>query len=165
METIFSKTYKYLKNILVYKPPHTPTPFVLDDKSDKTKAKSSMRLENGLVGQAEELQILLRQAKQLKEVLEMAAKNLKAGQFTHLTQMKTVVKKLAAIKSERSPVRLAYDAVSQPDDRQVSAVLAENRALLEKLYKLPHNKDIIIRNLILPFAPPIKAILVFLDGM
>lgn len=165
METIFSKTYNYLKNILVYKPPHTPTPFVLDDKSDKTQAKSSMRLENGLVGQAEELQILLRQAKQLKEVLEMAAKNLKAGQFTHLAQMKTVVKKLAAIKAERSPVRLAYDAVSQPDDRQVSAVLAENRALLEKLYKLPHNKDIIIRNLILPFSPPIKAILVFLDGM
>ncbi len=165
METIFSKTYKYLKNILVYQPPHTPTPFVLDDRLDQKQQNSSLRLENGLVGPAEELQILLRQAKQLKEVLEMAAKHLKPGQFTHLKQMKAVVKKLAAIKAERSPVRLAYDAASHPDNRQVSGVLAENRALLEKLYKLPHNRDLIIRNLILPFAPPIKAMLVFLDGM
>lgn len=165
MDTIFSKTFNYLKKILVYKPSRTPAPFVLNEKPDEGRTNSNLHLDNRLEGPTEELQMLLRQAKQLKEILEMASKSLKEGQVPHLTQLKAVVRKLTEISSERSPVRLAYDAVSQPNDRQVSGVLAENRAILEKLYRLPHNKDIIIRNLTLPFAPPVKAILVFLDGM
>lgn len=165
METIFSKTFNYVKKLLVYTPPCIPAPFVLADNSDKQQNSSSLHSQDGLKQSAAELQILIRQAKQVKECLELATANLNSGQSSQLAQLKAIIDKLAGIQAESSWVRLAYDAASKLDERQVSAVLAENRAILEQLYLLPHNKDIIIRNLTLPVSPPVKAILVFLDGM
>ncbi|MBP2635931.1 MAG: gerAA 1 [Firmicutes bacterium] len=165
METIFSKSFNYLKKLLVYTPSCTPPPFVLDDQSDQKQALDNIHEKTDLAGPTEQLQILLRQAKHAKDVLEAISTNLKEGHLINPTQIKTLLKKLEENKAETSPVRLAYDAASQPEDREVSALLAENYTILKKLYKLPQNKDIVIRNLTLPLSPPLKAIIVFLDGM
>ena len=166
MDTFLTKTLHYLKKVLVYQPPRTPPPFVLADTTDKIQATDDSPPEKaGLAGSVEELAMLLRQANQLKDSLEQAVGLLQSGQAGALGQVKALFRKVAKTSQERSPVRLAYDAASQLADRQVSAVLTENRATVEKLYHLPRNKDIVIRKLVLPVEPPVDALLVFLDGM
>ncbi|OPX90457.1 MAG: Spore germination protein B1 [Pelotomaculum sp. PtaB.Bin104] len=47
----------------------------------------------------------------------------------------------------------------------VSASLAENRELINKLYGLPENKDIVIRDIVLGTSPVIEGFIVFIDGL
>ncbi|MFA4884758.1 MAG: spore germination protein [Desulfotomaculaceae bacterium] len=52
-----------------------------------------------------------------------------------------------------------------PDNGSVSASLRENKKIIEKLYGLPDNKDIIVRDLIIGTELPTDCFCVFIDGM
>jgi len=51
------------------------------------------------------------------------------------------------------------------DDLSVSASLAENKVLIEQLYGLPKNKDIIVRDIVIGTNPSINGFVVFIDGL
>lgn len=164
VDNIILKVYRYLKDILVYKPPRTPPPFLLEELPSEDK-KSPSAPAAALQGPTEELNILLRQAKSLKDSMEKIAEVLRDGKTPSIDEFKAEYNKLTQLQTEISPARLAYDAVSKPSERQVSANLEENQSVLEKLYQLPKNKDVVIRHLTIPLSPPVKAMMVFLEGM
>lgn len=52
-----------------------------------------------------------------------------------------------------------------PKHLYVSADLETNRVYINKLYILPKNKDIIVRDFYIALDPPLKAFMVFIDGL
>lgn len=52
-----------------------------------------------------------------------------------------------------------------PENLLVDAKLHINREYIEKIYSLPINKDIIVRDFFIASEPPIKAFAVFLEGL
>jgi spore germination protein KA len=52
-----------------------------------------------------------------------------------------------------------------PGQGKISTRLARNREIIECIYGLPANKDIIIRDFSTGTVPPVKSFLVFIDGM
>lgn len=73
-------------------------------------------------------------------------------------------KELGKEKDEGSEKRPESDSSKQPPEK-LSAKLDDNRATLEKMFHLPKNADLIIRNFIVTHNPPIKAIAVFMEGI
>jgi len=51
------------------------------------------------------------------------------------------------------------------DTGKVSTILDRNRAAIEKIYGLPVNRDIVIRDYTIGTEPPVKSFLVYIDGM
>lgn len=49
--------------------------------------------------------------------------------------------------------------------RSVSTSLEENRRIITAIYRLPENKDIVVRELTMGTTPPLKAMLVFMEGL
>lgn len=47
----------------------------------------------------------------------------------------------------------------------MSTSLKENRETIQKLYGLPENKDIVVRNFVLGTQPPVKGFAVYIDGL
>lgn len=162
MDNILTKAFDYLKKILIYKPPHTSLPFVLDERSNEDKEIST---SSSLQGPVDELKILLRHAKLLQEIMEKTREALNRETAGNIDELKAEYNKLTQLQAEISPARLSYDAVSRPSNRQVSANIEENLAIIKKIYQLPQNKDIVIRQLTISLSPPVRAMLVFIDGM
>ena len=52
-----------------------------------------------------------------------------------------------------------------PEELYVDASLDVNKAYLEKLYSLPKNKDIILREFYIALESPLKAFVLFIDGL
>lgn len=69
----------------------------------------------------------------------------------------------------KKPLSLQKAALKEiPDDPEqlrVSADLETNREYINKLYVLPKNKDIIVRDFYIALDPPLKAFMVFIDGL
>lgn len=51
------------------------------------------------------------------------------------------------------------------EDLSVSASLAQNRQLIEALYGLPENKDLVLRDIVLGTSPPVDGFIVFIEGL
>ncbi|NLI13339.1 MAG: spore germination protein [Peptococcaceae bacterium] len=70
-------------------------------------------------------------------------------------------------RSFKKPVRPAEINRDEhlPDNSSVSASLRENKKIIEKLYGLPDNKDIIVRDLVIGTKVPVDCFCVFIDGM
>ena len=56
---------------------------------------------------------------------------------------------------------------SQPDfsEKNISPSLEVNRAIISKLYSLPTNKDIVLREFTLGTTPPVQGFALFIDGL
>lgn len=50
-------------------------------------------------------------------------------------------------------------------DRLLSTSLDENKRLLQQIFRLPENKDLVLRPFAIGTDPPIRALLIFLDGL
>lgn len=67
----------------------------------------------------------------------------------------------------KKPVRPLVMQKEEPAGKyeSVSASLQENKEIIEKLYGLPDNKDIIVRDFVIGTEPCISCFAVFIDGM
>lgn len=75
------------------------------------------------------------------------------------------------VKTRRRPIRKinnknnSGDIKPDSDDDSIKKSLEENRKIVEKIYGLPVNKDIVLREFILGTSPPVKAFMLFIDGL
>lgn len=72
------------------------------------------------------------------------------------------------LKKPRKPLPLHKQKEKRsgkPEDLYVSMDLETNREYLNKIYALSKNKDIIIRDFYIATKPPLKAFLIFIDGL
>jgi len=61
---------------------------------------------------------------------------------------------------------LAYQSgQATTGERSVTTSLEENRKIIEALYHLPLNKDVVIREMDVASDPPVKAMAIFIDGL
>ena len=159
------QVYANMKNILVYQPSNQPDPFVLGETQHEGKDVS----DKPLSGQLEDFQRFeaeLRYAKRLTAFMEKVIQVLRENQWSEKSEpLKAEYKALEKQHSEISTILLSYIGKGVNNESAISTSLEENKKNVEEIYQLPLNKDIVIRKLIIPANPPIKAMLVFMDGL
>ncbi|MEG6584299.1 spore germination protein [Dendrosporobacter sp. 1207_IL3150] len=161
------KVYRYLKDILVYKPSRNSDRFVIDEYKEGAEGDVPPSLPpDGLSKAQKELEVLIRQGKRIAKVMDEAKKVLSKGQQDELKELVTKLKNLESQQTEAEPILLAYDNdKSDLTKREVSHSIEENELIIKELYSVDINKDIVIRHFIIPGIVPVRAMLVFMDGM
>ncbi|MDF2928690.1 spore germination protein [Anaerospora sp.] len=163
--TIITQIYESIKTLLIYKPPQNPKPFVLDEIEKGKSGHSGPRPEDGITSAVRELKTLVDYSRRLEEIMEKSIAAFRGNDLTSIERLPEEVEALKKVKDNTAPVLLSYDAAAQPLDKLVSPLLEENKAIIDRMYSSDINKDILIRRFELGGKQPIKAMLVFLDGM
>ncbi|CUH94966.1 putative membrane protein [Propionispora sp. 2/2-37] len=155
------KIVRLLKRLLVYQPPQLPDPFVLKEKPNKEEPAQTEFTASVL-----QLNRLLEHARQLAAVMEKIVLILKQGKAAQEQEaMIGAASLLEKQQNELIPIMLSYDANIDPKQRTISTKLQENRNVLREIYYLPQNKDAVVRNFMIPSVPPLRAMLVYIDGL
>jgi len=166
MEISFlTKIYNSLKNILVYSPPHNPQAFVLGEGDADHKGIFNDPSHSCSPGQ-QQLERLLGYAQRLAVFMEKVCTMLRAGQWEKWNhELQGEYNLLLQQQEEIQPLQLAYTNSLGMDLRAISISLGENIKILKKIYNVPANTDIIMRSFEIPAKPPLKALLIYIDGM
>lgn len=167
-DNLVFKAYRYVKDLLVYKPSsRTAHRFVLGEykEGEKGDAPSDMP-PDGLTSSKEELEALIRYGNRLATVMEEAQGLLSKSDQKVKAELAAQLKTLEKQQAELEPVLLAYDTnKGDLKKRKLSFSIEENEKIIKQLYFVEINKDIVIRHFIIPGVQPVKAMLVFMDGM
>ena len=159
-----SMAFTSIKNLLVYQPSDEQDLFVLNETKDDKKNTTEKIPSAGLT-RARELDTMLRYAKRLAIFMEKSIEVLRSGQLGDKTEdLKVENKALEKQQAEISAIILSYDS-GEGVKPAISTSLAENKKVIEDIYTLPLNKDIVIRNITIPGQSVVKAMLIFVDGL
>ena len=167
-DNLVFKAYRYLKDLLVYKAPsRTAHRFVLGEYKEGEQGDApSVVPPNGLTSSKEELEALIRYGNRLATVMEEAQGLLSKSDQAVKADLAEQLKILEKQQTELEPILLAYDTnKGDLKKRELSFSIEENEKIIKQLYFVEINKDIVIRHFIIPGVQPIKAMLVFMDGM
>lgn len=152
-----TRVFNTLKNVLVYKPPDTAQPFVLEETSPQQPETQA-----GLQDAAAELDATLRLARRVERSLDQTKTILTSDPSPDkIKAVQKEVQSLEAQTQEISPIPLSYITRKDVRDQSVSASLDENILLINKIFELPDNKDFVIRQFFIPMKPPLRAALLF----
>jgi len=159
-----NKVFTSMKRMFVYQPSDQPAPFVLretkDDKKDFTQELPPLALTS-----VQQFETMLRYAKRLEIFIEKAIEVLRNGQFgDKAEELKIEYAALVKQQGAISAILLSYNS-SEGVEPAISTSLEENQKVIEDIYNLPLNKDVVIRKLTIPGQPAVKAMLVFTDGL
>ena len=158
--------YGKLKQFLTYKPPEKEKDFVLAETSQAERDTYIRRKALGTV--VDRLEDVLDGAKSVAEVMEEAQAQLAKGELDAeaFEKLKIRVARLEERQKEIDPLLLSYQHGNIDVGRQtISASLAENKDVLSRLYHLPKNKDLQLREFELKGKLPVKVMLAYIDGM
>lgn len=163
-ETTIQKVYQAIRDVLVYKEPEFPSRFVLDEHKPDDSVPSMK--QRPLVEMQKEFNVLLRSARRLAVAMEQAKSALESNDAEKLKELSSQLRILERQHQDLSAVYLAYESgKTSPEKQLICSSLDENVKIIEKLYGLPDNKDIIMRSFEIRGPEPQKAMLVYLDGM
>lgn len=163
--TIITQVYEGLKKLLIYKPPKNPKPFVLDEIEKGRSGHSGSDSQAAIMDAVQELKTLVDYSHRMEELIEKSITAFRSNDGAAIERLPEDMAALRKIKDNTAPVLLAYDTAVQPLDKMVSPLLAENKTIIDQMYSSDINKDILIRRFEIGGKQPIKAMLVFLDGM
>ncbi len=161
----FFKILRLLKRVFVYQPPTEPSRFVLGEGADD--GRGGPPAGDGLRSGVTETAALIRFGRRLEVTMAKTGAALAAGEWTE--KRADIASECAALEkqwAELRPVLLAYDAnAGNLAERPVSTSIEENRRIVGELYRLPDNKDVVLREITLGTVPPRRALLVYMEGM
>jgi spore germination protein KA len=113
-----------------------------------------------------ELDALIRYGNRLAQVMEEARELLSSRDLQAKANLTEQLKNLEKQQTELEPILLTYDTnKSDLKKRELSFSIEENEKIIKELYYVEINKDIVIRHFIIPGVKPVKAMLVFMEGM
>lgn len=165
MATLIQKSYRTIRDILVFHEPELPSRFVLNEHKPKDGAPEAEH-NTALQASWREFQILLRAARRLSASIEQAQTALAANDRRRLREIAGQIRKFERQQRDLNPIFLAYESGKEDQtQRLISASLEENIVVIKHLYSLPENKDLIIRPLEIRGRQPRKATLLYLEGM
>ncbi|HWR45457.1 spore germination protein [Sporomusa sp.] len=169
------KMYRFVKSLLVYQPPTQAAPFVLEEtaKEKPTTGKSPDSQREASRGELKdqyyEFSSLLRQAYRITHLMEKAKASLTKDMDEKCrTELQAELHRLDKQQEDLTPILLSYD---NQEDREslgnssLRSSLEENLRIVNRLYELPANKDLVVREITLPLTAPVPAVLLFIDGM
>lgn len=163
-ETSFSKIIAFLSKMLTFQEPKLPSRFVLEEKN---KNDQLTRDQGAAKTALAELRVLIRYSRRLQATLEKThAALLKNRWGDEQEVLQAEYNALQKQRQELNPLTLSYDVrTDDVGERSVSTSLVENRKLVEALYRLPANKDLVTRDLTIGTTPPLKAMLIYMEGL
>jgi spore germination protein KA len=156
-----------IRKILVYQPPCQPAPFILSEtQQEKAKIDGDFP-PMPLAERGRELESMLNCAKSIALFMEKLIADLRSNQNTEaLKQNKVEIKKIETEWAEIKKNTIENHSIDgMYNNAVISSDIDENQHILESLYQVPLNKDIVIRNITIGTQPRIKVILVFMDGL
>ena len=166
INTMMTKVWKSVKQAIEYVPPTDPDLFVLDESRPYDSAPAPKPRTTAAAAERRRHAALLEFAHRLAGYSEKLLQAIR--QNTLLPRMASYKAELAALEQqwqELSPVTYAYKQDQNPDDALISTSLEENRRLLERIYRLPRNKDLIIRDIELGQPAQAAALVVYMEGI
>ena len=156
-----------IKDLLVYEPPSQTKAFILPETPQEKKKIDGDFPPIPLAERSRELEFILNYAKMAAILLEKLIKDLRSNQNLEvLKKDKAEIEKLETEWQEIKTNTIKNHSIDgMYNNAVISASLEENQQILESLYQLPLNKDVVIRNITISDQPQIKVMLVFMDGM
>jgi spore germination protein KA len=156
-----------IKEILVYQPPCQPAPFTLAETQQEKEKVDGDFPPLPLTERKRELEFMLNYAKSAAIFMEKLIKDLRSKQNLEvLKKNKLEFEKLTTEWAEIKKSTIEDHSIDgMYNNVVISADIDENQHILESLYQLPLNKDVVIRNITIATQPKIKVILVFMDGL
>lgn len=158
--------YKKLKQYLVYQPPKSEKEFVLEETSQAELDTYIHRKALGSV--VDRVDDVIHGAQIVAETMKETQEKLTKGTLNkeEIEKLKIKVEMLENRQKELDPITLSYQHGNIDVGRQtISASLIENKATLARLYHLPQNMDLQIREFELKGKLPVKIMLGYIDGM
>ncbi|GMA99102.1 spore germination protein [Pelosinus sp. IPA-1] len=161
-----SKIVSDMANLLLFQPPKEPNPFVLDETEYDTEERNNFS-SSALQERSREMEFLLDYARGLKEFLNKTIKTLQNSPETGVIE--TVKKDFEKIETQWTEIKEILLENRSTDgmynNSVVSTSLDGNEKILEIIYNLPINKDIVIRKISIATQPRIQVMMVFMDGL
>jgi spore germination protein KA len=157
-----------IKDVLVYQPPCQPTPFILDEtRREKEEIDGEFFPSAAVTEGIRELEFMINYAKKLDTFMQKSSKDLRSK------EKHEVVKK---IKAEFEMIQTEWKEIKKHtiknhsidgmyNNTVISTDINENQSMLESIYQLPLNKDVVIRSITISDQPKIKVLIVFMDGL
>ncbi|WP_378955324.1 spore germination protein [Pelosinus sp. sgz500959] len=160
------KIYTNIKNILVYQPTRQPDPFVLDETQQDGKKTTCDLPQLGLLENFQQFEANVRYARRLSTFLEKLIEVFNNGQwFDKAEELKKEYTMLEKQQTEISVILVKENSNLNKSELAISTSLEENQKMIETIYQLPLNKDVVIRKLMILDKHEVKAMLVFMDGL
>ncbi len=161
VDNVIFRVYRTVKNVLGYQAPTAPDPFVLDENRPHDSYDSSIDPLADMEQSLEAFMMSLRFARRLESFMVKVGRILREGQLAEETELNKL--ELAALEkqfSELTPVLVRYNqSLNDPIAQRLSTSIEENKKRLSAIYRLPRNKDIIVRNIQIAGTPPVKRLL------
>lgn len=156
-----------IKEVLVYQPPCQPPPFVLSEKQDeKGKNDDGFFLPAAVTEGSRELEFMLNYARRLEAFIQKCGKELRGNDNQAVKKIKAEFQTIQTDWNEIKKMALKdHSSDGMYDNTLIHSSLEENQKMLEALYLLPVNKDVVIRKITIADQPKIKVMLVFMDGL
>jgi spore germination protein KA len=165
-KNIFAKAWEQAKQLINYIPPTTPDPFVLDEARPYDSAQIREQPETDEKFDSRHHAEMLEFAQRLAQYIEKVLQAIKLGSL--VTQIKPHKAELAALEKqwqELSPVIYAYEHGQDPINAGISTSLDKNRKTLEGIYRLPRNKDLVIRDIEMGECQKAAGLIVYMEGI
>jgi len=157
-----------IKDVLVYQPSCQSTPFILDEtRREKEEIDGEFFPSAAVTEGIQELEFMINYAKKLDTFMQKSSKGLRSK------EKHEVVKK---IKAEFEMIQTEWKEIKKHtiknhsidgmyNNTVISTDINENQSMLESIYQLPLNKDVVIRSITISDQPKIKVLIVFMDGL
>lgn len=161
-----SKIVSDMANLLLFQPPKEPDPFVLDETEYDTEERDNFS-PSALQERSREMEFLLDYARGLQQFLNKTIKTLQNSPEAGVIE--TVKKDFEKIETQWTEIKEILLKNRSTDgmynNSVVSTSLDGNEKILEVIYNLPINKDIVIRKISIGTQPRIQVMMVFMDGL
>jgi len=160
------KIYTNIKNILVYQPSIQPDPFVLDENEQDGKNNAQERTFSDLAKKMQQFEAMVRYAKRLETFIKKYSEILCNGQwYEKVEQLKAEYTALEKQQTELGAIVVKGNNGVNISEPAISTSLEENQKIIEEIYQIPLNKDVVLRNITISDQPAVKVMLVFMDGL
>lgn len=161
-----SKIFSDMAALLLFQPSKEPNPFVLDETEHDTEERDNFS-PSALQERSREMEFLLDYARGLKHFINKAIKTLRSGEeFRVIETVKEDFEKIETQWTEIKEILLKNRSTDgMYNNSVISTSLDENEKILESIYNLPINKDIVIRKISISTQPRIQVLMVFMDGL
>lgn len=165
-KSILAKAFGQIKKLIDYTPPAAPKPFVLDEARPYDSVPPLGRTEQAGEIEYNRFQAMLDVAKRLSAYGEKLSASLQTGSLARLSDgYKAELSALEKQWRELTPLLFAYESSQDPATAVISTSLEKNRKNLAEIFRLPRNKDLIIRDIAFGANKQATGLIVYLEGI
>ena len=165
-KNFLTTAYGMIKKLIDYTPPPAVKPFVLDERRPYDSAPPLRPAERAGEVESSRFQGMVDYGKRLAAYGEKLSDSLQTGSFAPLIgAYKSELVALEKQWQELAPLVFTYERSQSPAAAGISTSLEKNRQTLAEIYRLPRNKDFVIREITIGRNQEAQGLIVYLEGI